>query len=106
MRPYSMDLRQRVAAAVDEGQGSQRQIARWFHVSVSFVSRLLQRRREAGTLAPAPHGGGPRRALGAADRWRLAGLVERHNDDTLEELRRRGGFRCSLTTIWRALRRL
>jgi transposase len=106
MRPYSMDLRQRVAAAVDEGQGSQRQIARWFHVSASFVTRLLKRRREAGTLAPEPHGGGPRRALGAADRWRLAGLVERHNDDTLDELRRRGGFRCSLTTIWRALRRL
>jgi transposase len=106
MRAYSMDLRERVAAAVDGGDGSRRQIARLFRVSVSFVTRLLKRRREEGTLAPAPHGGGPRRALDAADRWRLAGLVKDHNDDTLEELRRRGGFRCSLTTIWRALRRL
>jgi transposase len=105
MRPYSMDLRQRVAAAVDEGCWSQRQIARLFRVSLSFVSRLLKRRREAGTLAPEPHRGGPRRVLDAAERWRLARLVEEHNDDTLEELRRRGGFRCSLTTIWRALRR-
>lgn len=106
MRAYSMDLRERVAAAVDEGDGSQRQIARRFRVSLSFVSRLLKRRRAAGTLAPQPHGGGPCRVLDTADLRRLAGLVAGHNDDTLEELRRRGGFACSLTTIWRALRRL
>ena len=105
MRPYSMDLRERVAATVDEGQRSQHEIARLFRVSLSFVSRLLKRRRQRGTLAPEPHGGGPHRVLGAADRWRLAGLVAEHNDDTLEELRQRGGFTCSLTTIWRELRR-
>jgi transposase len=105
MIPSSMDLRQRVAAAVDEGDGSQRQIARRFRVSLWFVSRLLKRRREAGTLAPAPHGGGPRRVLGAADRWRLARSVKDHNDSTSDELRKEGGFECSLTTIWRALRR-
>ena len=60
MRPYSMDLRERVAAAIDEGEGSERQIAKRFRVSVSFVTRLVQRRRDAGTLAPKPHGGGPR----------------------------------------------
>ena len=66
MRPYSMDLRERVAAAVDEGDGSQREIARLFRVSLSFVSRLLKRRRETGDLAPEPHRGGPRRVLDAA----------------------------------------
>src|SRR5208283_4879847 len=60
MGAYSMDLRERVAAAIDEGEGSERQIAKRFRVSVSFVTRLLQRRRDAGTLAPKPHGGGPR----------------------------------------------
>jgi hypothetical protein len=60
MRAYSMDLRQRVAATVDEGRWSQRQVARLFRVSLSFVSRLLKRRREAGTLSPEPHRGGPR----------------------------------------------
>jgi transposase len=106
MRASSMDLRERVAAAVDDGQLPQRQIARLFRVSLSFVPRLLKRRREAGTLAAEPHRGGPRRVLGAAERCRLWELVEEHNDDTLDELRRRGGSRCSLTTIWRALRRL
>ena len=59
MRPYSMDLRERVAAAIDAGEGSQRQVAKRFRVSVSFVTRLVQRRRDAGTLAPKPHGGRP-----------------------------------------------
>lgn len=106
MRPLSLDLRERVAAAVDDGEGSQREIAKRFHVSLSFVSRLLKRRREAGTLEPAPHGGGSRFALGAADRLKLGQLVAEHNDATLEELRDRGGFECSLTTIWRTLRRM
>src|SRR5512135_1860802 len=58
MKPYSMDLRQRIAAAVDHGDGSFRQIARRFRVSLSFIARLLRRRRQAGTLEPKPHGGG------------------------------------------------
>jgi hypothetical protein len=40
------------------------------------------------------------------DRRRLEGLVREYTDDTLERLRQRGGFRCSPTTLWRALRRL
>ena len=39
MRPYSTDLRERVAAAVDDGEGSLRDIAATFRVSLSFVSR-------------------------------------------------------------------
>ena len=105
MRPYSMDLRERVAAAVDEGESPQREIARLFRVSVSFVSRLLQRRRQKDTLAPKPHGGGPTPVLSPDDQRRLEHLIQEHNDDTLDQLRLQGGFDCSLTTIWRALRR-
>jgi transposase len=105
MGPYSMDLRERVAAAVDEGDGSQREIASQFRVSLSFVSRLMKQRRETGSLAPKQHGGSPPSILNAEDRQRLLELAREHNDDTLDQLRQRGGFRCSLTTIWRALRR-
>src|SRR4051812_12918876 len=104
MRPYSTDLRERVAAAVDDGEGSQREIAATFRVSLSFVSRLLRRRRDAGTLAPQPHGGSPPPALGPDDQERHAALIREQPDATLEQLRQRGEFRCSLTTIWRALR--
>jgi transposase len=37
---------------------------------------------------------------------RLAELIRKQPDATLEQLREQGGFRCSLTTLWRALRRL
>ena len=67
MAPYSNDLRERVAAAVDHHEGSQREIGRRFRVSLSFIVRLLERRREAGTLAPKPHGGGPNPALSPRD---------------------------------------
>jgi transposase len=105
MGPYSMDLRERVAAAIDEGEGSERQIAKRFRVSVSFVTRLLQRRRDAGTLAPKPHGGGPRPVLGFPEQVRLAMLIAEHPDATLNQLKEWGGFACTLTTLWRTLRR-
>ena len=98
MGPYSMDLRERVAAAIDEGEGSERQIAKRFRVSVSFVTRLLQRRRDAGTLAPKPHGGGPRPVLGFPEQVRLAMLIAEHPDATLNQLKEWGGFACTLTT--------
>lgn len=106
MGPYSRDLRERVAAAVDRGEGSQREIARIFCVSLSFVFRLLRRRREADTLDPKSHGGCPSPSLGPDDMQRLAELIGKQPDASLEQLRERGGFQCSLTTIWRALRRL
>ncbi len=105
MGPYSNDLRERVAAAVDHGEGSQREIARRFRVSLSFIVRLLQRRRDADTLEPMPHGGCPPPALGPDDRRRLDELIRAQPDATLEQLRQLGGFTCSLTTLWRALRR-
>jgi transposase len=106
MRPYSKDLRERVVAAVDHGEGSQREVARRFRVSLTFVFRLLRRRRDAGTLDPKPHGGCPPPTMGPDELRRLAELIREQPDATLEQLRQRGDFRCSLTTIWRALRRL
>jgi transposase len=106
MRPYSNDLRERVAAAVDHAEGSLREIARRFRVSLSFVVRLLQRRRDADTLDPMAHGGGPPPVLGPDDRQRLEELIRDQPDATLEQLRQRGEFRCSLTTLWRAVRDL
>ena len=73
MRPYSMDLRQRIAAAVDHGEGSLRQIARRFRVSLSFVARLLRRRRQTGALEPQA----PWRRTSARPRPRRAGTPPR-----------------------------
>jgi len=103
MRPYSLDLRERILAAVDHHDGSIRWIARIFRVSTSMIVRLLQRRRATGRLAPEPHRGGRSPALGPGDLERLAGLVREQPDATLEQLKQRGGFSCSLKTLWYAL---
>ena len=56
MRAYSIDIRERVIENLD--QESMRKTAKRFRVSEYFVYRLKQRYKEAGTLAPKPHGGG------------------------------------------------
>ena len=58
MRAYSMDLRERVVAAVDAGM-TQEQAAATFRVSVNTVARYLARRRDTGSLAPTTYRHGP-----------------------------------------------
>jgi len=106
MKAYSLDLRQRILDTVQRGEGSLRQIARRFLVSVSFVTRLLQLHRSTDSLEPRPHGGGNPPALGPEDLERLRELVRQQPDATLEELRQRLGASCSLMTLSRALRQL
>ena len=106
MRPYSLDLRQRVVAALDAGEGSQPEIAARFRVSVSFITRLLNRRRRTGSVAPSPHGGGHPPALDRAARRRLRQLVREQPDATLEELAARVGVPCGRMAIFRTLRKL
>lgn len=105
MRPYSADLRQRIVAAVDRGEYSLRQLARLFSVSLSFLVRLLHRRRYTGSLQPKPHAGGPKPRLGPKERQKLLDLVRAQPDATLAELRHRLGIPCSLSTLSRFLRR-
>jgi transposase len=106
MRPYSEDLRQRVLDAVDYGDGSLRQLALRFRVSLSFIQRLLRHRRRTGSLRPKPHGGGRHPALDQDGLDRLRRLVAEQPDATLQELRQRLGARCSLAAISRALKKL
>jgi len=106
MTPYSQDLRQRILETVERGEGSLRQIARRFLVSLSFVTRLLQLHRSTGSLRPRPQGGGNPAKLGPRDLERLRDLVRQQPDATLEELRQRLGASCSTMTISRALLKL
>jgi transposase len=106
MKPYSMDLRERIAAAVDHHDGSLRPLARTFRVSLSCIARLLARRRATGSLQPKPHGGGQPPALDTDALQRLRHLVQQRPDATLDELARRLGVACSRMAIWRALRKL
>src|SRR6266480_2839510 len=105
MRPYSNDLRERIVAAIDRGEHSLRQIAHLFSVDLSFLVRLLQRRRATGSVQPKPHGGGPTPRLDTAAVRRLRALVREQPDATLTEVRDRLGIPCHIATIARVLRR-
>ena len=58
MRPYSNDLRLRVVQAYENQEGSMRQLAARFRLSLSCGRDLLTRYRTTGSVAPKPHGGG------------------------------------------------
>ena len=106
MTPYSEDLRQRVVETIQRGEGSVRQIASRFLVSVSFVIRLLDLHRTTGSVEPRAHGGGNPAVLAPDDLEALRELIRQQPDATLEECRQRLGLSCSLMTISRALRKL
>jgi transposase len=58
MQPLSNDLRKRILDAVDNKEGSRRELAVRFSVNTSTITRLLQLRRQTGSVEPRPHGGG------------------------------------------------
>src|SRR5256885_7796427 len=100
MKPYSMDLRERVLADCDAGTATPA-VAQKYRVSPSWVRRLKQRRREDGTTAPRDHRTGPRPSWdGYADRLREA--IAADPDATLAELKARLGLAVVLSTLWRA----
>lgn len=103
MQALSMDLRQRVVEAFDAGEGKSPQLAERFGVSEAWVRKLLQRRRESGSIAPKKYKPGPKPKLSDKQRARLIALAKERPSMTLAEMRRRLRLRCSVTTIWRAL---
>ena len=110
MRPYSIDLRLRIVHAYENREGSMRQLATRFRVSLSCVRALLTRYRTTGAVAPSPHGGGYPAKLDALGCAALKTLVDAPPDATLQELRTRLSaphqVSVSQATISRALTKL
>ena len=104
MAPYSMDLRERVARAWDVS-GDAEEIAETFGVSRSWVHRLIQRRRETGSLAPRPQTKFRSRVL-AGQEQRLAAVITAQPDITLAELRDALQTSAALSTLWLEIDRL
>ena len=105
MAPYSMDLRKRVLKAWDAGLDADSVAAR-YEVSRAWVHRLIQRRRETGSLAPRPQTKFRGRALTSSEEKRLAALILARPDATLTELRDAVPTTAALSTLWRAIDRL
>ena len=110
MKAYSLDLRQKILRASDQGLGSQRAVAAFFGVSLSFVEKLLRRRRTTGDIAPRPHAGGRRPSCDEAALAQVRRLVREQPDVTLAELCERllaeRGLRVSVPTMGRLVIKL
>ena len=101
-KPYSMDLRQRVVAAVEEAGMSRRQAAAHFGVSVRVAIEWVRRFRETGSVAPGKIGGyKPKKIWGAHRDWLLARCKE--GDFTLRGLVRElaeRGLEVDYRSVW------
>jgi transposase len=87
MKAYSLDLRKRVGAAIDRQVGTQQEVARRFGVRGTFIKKLLRQRRETGSLAPKPHGGGQVAKLEAAQQEKVRAYILRtRNEATVDEV--------------------
>jgi len=110
MQAYSLDLRQRVVNACEQGSDSIATVAERFSVSVGFVKKMLWLSRTTGDLAPRPHGGGRRASLSARQRQLIVRKVRAQNDISLAELQtllqEQEGVRVHVSTLCRALARL
>jgi transposase len=106
MVAYSIDLRERVLAAVDAGEATQEQIARRFLVSSRWIRKLLALRATTGSIAPKPNAGGRRLLIQGEAARKLRATLGEKPDATLRELREATGFHGCLMTVWRALKRL
>lgn len=110
MKAYSRDIRVRIVRAHQNSEGSQRDIAARFDVSLSFVRDLLRQYRETGSIAPRPHGGGPRPLINEQGVFVIADLLRESPGATLDELRevfeRRFNFAPSRATLSRVVKKL
>ena len=110
MRAYSVDLRQKVVAAVERGDSTIEEVASAFGVGQTFVKKMLRQHRETGDLRPRPHGGGQPRRLSDKHLKLLRREVERSPDKTAaalhDHLAERASVSVSRPTVTRALSRL
>ena len=103
-KALSLDLRQRVIAAVRDEGLSHRVAAARFKVSAASISRWRALERRSGDLRPGPLGGDRRSAAIEAHAGTILRTFEARRDMTIEELRGAladQGLRFGYGTLWR-----
>ena len=107
---YSTDLRTRVIDAWNAQEGTQRQLAERFKVSLSFVKRVLRRYRNSAQREAKPRGATLRPAIDGETQLLVRHWIEAKPDISLEELceqlAEQVGLKVSPPTMCRAVQRL
>lgn len=108
MKPTSIDLRERIVAAYDAGEGNMQQVADRFKVSLGLVKKLLAQRRNLGTIEPQYQNVGRKPAFDGENLNQLDKFLQKHADATLIEIQEHfsGSVSCSLQAIANAIKRL
>ena len=87
MKPYSIDLRQKIVDTYLEDKISQREPATGFKVALSFVPKILKQYRETGNIALKVRVKQTPPKLNEQQLKILEEIVEENNDATLAEIR-------------------
>ena len=98
-RTISLDLRERILEAYDEGEATRDHVARRFRVSLGMVKKLLQQRRHSGDIRARHHLAGRKPLIVAEHREKMDLLLKKKPDLSLKELREAVGLKCSLQAI-------
>ncbi len=106
MATLSNDLRERIVAAYDRGDGTRQQIADRYNVSLGMVKKLLQQRRNTGDIASRHRYSGRKPKITVKHQQQLRRLVRKRPDMTLEELREAMGLSCTPQAIHYVLERM
>lgn len=99
MNTLSLDLRQRVLASYDAGEGTRQEIADRFCVSLGMVKKLLAQRKRTGDIAPRHGHSGRKPFITKEHRGEMKALIGRQPDITLWEIRESLALDCSLPAI-------
>ena len=85
MLPYSLDLRQRVVAADEQGVETIAEIAERFAVGQTFMKKMLSQKRETGVLEIKERYPGPVKLLSEKDCNWLRREIEKEPDLTSDQ---------------------
>ena len=105
MEAISVDLRRRIAAALDEGTEAITAIARRFKVSRRWIYNFIELREQTGDIVRRPHGGGRKRKVTGRQLGKIKERIAERPDATLDELRRYSRTRASITAVFRVLQK-
>ena len=110
MAAYSIDLRKKILSAWDNKEGTQRELAKRFKVSLSFIRDFLRRYRETGEIKARPQGGDRPSKLKGKEEELLKIMVTEQSDIYLREIqatiKERTEIEVSISSLSRTLNRL
>ncbi len=106
MKALSQDLRERIVAAYEAGEGSYAVLATRFSVGHTVVGQLVRQKRDLGTLETQVHRCGRKPAVSGKKEIALRKHLKKPPDATVLARREALGLKCSEKTLWQTLRKL